>query len=104
MHDYNLKRLAGLNKRVQDMNFDEVVGLTIKPVSRTISYSSSHKLYDSGSKVLFIDSPCSGSKICNISKICFDVSSSLMLIDERLALTVGVKFLHILIIFAPQFD
>ena len=30
MHDYNLKRLAGLNKRVQDMNFDEVVGLTIK--------------------------------------------------------------------------
>ena len=30
MHDYNLKRLVGLNKRVQDMNFDEVVGLTIK--------------------------------------------------------------------------
>ena len=30
MHDYNLKRLAGWNKRVQDMNFDEVVGLTIK--------------------------------------------------------------------------
>ena len=30
MHDYNLKRLAGVNKRVQDMNFDEVVGLTIK--------------------------------------------------------------------------
>lgn len=30
MHDYNLKRLAGLNKRVQDMNFDEVVGLTIR--------------------------------------------------------------------------
>ena len=30
LHDYNLKRLAGLNKRVQDMNFDEVVGLTIK--------------------------------------------------------------------------
>ena len=30
MHDYNLKRLAGLNKRVQDMNFDEVAGLTIK--------------------------------------------------------------------------
>ena len=30
MHDYNLKRLAGLNKRVQDMNFDEVIGLTIK--------------------------------------------------------------------------
>ncbi len=30
MHDYNLKRLSGLNKRVQDMNFDEVVGLTIK--------------------------------------------------------------------------
>ena len=32
------------------------MGLTIKPVSRTISYSSSHKLYDSGSKVLFIES------------------------------------------------
>ena len=30
MHDYNLKRLAGLNKQVQDMNFDEVVGLTIR--------------------------------------------------------------------------
>ena len=30
MHDYNLKRLAVLNKRVQDMNFNEVVGLTIK--------------------------------------------------------------------------
>ena len=30
MHDYNLKRLAGVNKRVQDMNFDEVVGLTIR--------------------------------------------------------------------------
>ena len=30
MHDYNLKRLAGINKRVQDMNFDEIVGLSIK--------------------------------------------------------------------------
>ena len=30
MHDYNLKRLAGINKRVQDMNYDEVVGLPIK--------------------------------------------------------------------------
>ena len=30
MHDYNLKRLAGINKRVQDMNFDEIVGLPIK--------------------------------------------------------------------------
>ena len=30
MHDFNLKRLVGLNKRVQDMNFDEVVGLTTK--------------------------------------------------------------------------
>ena len=30
MHDYNLKRLAGINKRVQDMNFDEIVGLQIK--------------------------------------------------------------------------
>ena len=30
MHDYNLKRLAGVNKRVQDMNYDEVVGLPIK--------------------------------------------------------------------------
>ncbi|MGX7111559.1 glycerophosphoryl diester phosphodiesterase membrane domain-containing protein [Gemella cuniculi] len=29
MHDYNLKRLAGINKRVQDMNYDEVVGLPI---------------------------------------------------------------------------
>ena len=35
MHDYNLKRLAGLNKRVQDMNFDEVVGLTIKQGDNT---------------------------------------------------------------------
>lgn len=30
MHDYNLKRLAGINKKVEDMNFNEVVGLTIK--------------------------------------------------------------------------
>ena len=30
MHDYNLKRLAGINKKVKDMNFDEVVGLTIR--------------------------------------------------------------------------
>ncbi|WP_448913037.1 glycerophosphodiester phosphodiesterase family protein [Gemella sp.] len=30
MHDYNLKRLAGINKRVQDMNFDEIVSLPIK--------------------------------------------------------------------------
>ena len=30
MHDYNLKRLAGINKRVQDMNFNEIVGLQIK--------------------------------------------------------------------------
>ena len=35
MHDYNLKRLAGLNKRVQDMNFNEVVGLTIKQGDNT---------------------------------------------------------------------
>lgn len=30
MHDYNLKRLAGINRRVQDMNYNEVVGLPIK--------------------------------------------------------------------------
>ena len=30
MHDFNLKRLAGIKKRVKDMNFDEVVGLTIR--------------------------------------------------------------------------
>ena len=35
MHDYNLKRLAGINKRVQDMNFDEVVGLQIKQGNHT---------------------------------------------------------------------
>ena len=29
MHDYNLKRLAGLDKKVQDMTFDELVGLPI---------------------------------------------------------------------------
>ena len=30
MHDYNLKRLAGINKKVKEMNFDEVAGLPIK--------------------------------------------------------------------------
>ena len=30
MHDFNLKRLAGVNRKVQDMNFDEVAGLTIR--------------------------------------------------------------------------
>ena len=30
MHDFNLKRLAGIKKKVKDMNFDEVVGLTIR--------------------------------------------------------------------------
>ena len=35
MHDYNLKRLAGVNKRVQDMNYDEVVGLQIKQGEHT---------------------------------------------------------------------
>ncbi len=30
MHDYNLKRLAGINKSVQDMNYNEIVGLPIK--------------------------------------------------------------------------
>lgn len=29
MHDYNLKRLAQINKRVQDMTYDELVGLPI---------------------------------------------------------------------------
>lgn len=29
MHDYNLKRLAKINKRVQDMTYDELVGLPI---------------------------------------------------------------------------
>lgn len=29
MHDYNLKRLAGINRKVQDMLFSEVVGLPI---------------------------------------------------------------------------
>ena len=58
--------------------------LTIKLVSRTISYSSSHKLYASGSKVLFIGSPWSGSKICSISRTRIDVSSSLKLFYFRL--------------------
>ncbi len=30
LHDFNLKRLAGVNKNIYDMNFDEVVGLEIK--------------------------------------------------------------------------
>ena len=40
MHDYNLKRLAGINKRVQDMNFDEVVGLPIKQGEHTSTIPS----------------------------------------------------------------
>ena len=43
MHDYNLKRLAGLNKRVQDMNFDEVVGLTINQGDYTSKIPSLEK-------------------------------------------------------------
>lgn len=35
MHDYNLKRLAGVNKQVKDMNYDEVVGLQIKQGGHT---------------------------------------------------------------------
>ena len=35
IHDYNLKRLAGVNRRVQDMNYDEVVGLQIKQGDHT---------------------------------------------------------------------
>ena len=35
MHDYNLKRLAGVNKQVKDMNYDEVVGLPIKQGGHT---------------------------------------------------------------------
>ncbi|NYS32324.1 glycerophosphodiester phosphodiesterase [Streptococcus danieliae] len=30
MHDYNLKRLAGLDKKVADMTYDEVVGLALE--------------------------------------------------------------------------
>lgn len=30
MHDYNLKRLSGLNMKVEDMTYDEVVGLPIR--------------------------------------------------------------------------
>ncbi|MBF0714587.1 glycerophosphodiester phosphodiesterase [Gemella sp. GH3] len=30
MHDYNLKRLASVNKKVADMTYDEIVGLKIK--------------------------------------------------------------------------
>ena len=30
MHDFNLKRLAGIDKKVRDMNSDEVVGLPIR--------------------------------------------------------------------------
>ena len=35
MHDYNLKRLAGVNKQVKDMNYNEVVGLQIKQGDHT---------------------------------------------------------------------
>lgn len=35
MHDYNLKRLAGIDRRVQDMTYDEVVGLEIKQGNHT---------------------------------------------------------------------
>ena len=30
IHDFNLKRLAGIDKKVQDMTYDEVVGLEIR--------------------------------------------------------------------------
>ena len=40
MHDYNLKRLAGINKRVQDMNYDEIVGLPIKQGEHTSTIPS----------------------------------------------------------------
>ena len=35
MHDYNLKRLAGINKKVQDMTYDELVGLPISQSGHT---------------------------------------------------------------------
>ena len=35
MHDYNLKRLAGVNKKVQDMTYNELVGLPISQSGHT---------------------------------------------------------------------
>lgn len=35
MHDNNLKRLAGINKNVRELNFDEVVGLEVKQGTNT---------------------------------------------------------------------
>ena len=35
MHDYNLKRLAGINKKVQDMTYNELVGLPISQSGHT---------------------------------------------------------------------
>ena len=35
IHDYNLKRLAGINKKVQDMTYNELVGLPISQSGHT---------------------------------------------------------------------
>ena len=35
MHDYNLKRLVGINKKVQDMTYNELVGLPISQSGHT---------------------------------------------------------------------
>ena len=35
MHDYNLKRLTGINKKVQDMTYNELVGLPISQSGHT---------------------------------------------------------------------
>lgn len=53
LHDFNLKRLAGINKNIYNMSFDEIVGLKVKQ-SGFISFIPSFEEYVKKAKELNI--------------------------------------------------
>ena len=106
MHDYNLKRLAGLNKRVQDMNFDEVVGLTIKQGDFTSKIPSLEEFVNKAKELnmnLVIELKPHGAEPSNYIDILIDEIKRLKLENYKF-MSLNSKFMEELETKAPNLE
>ena len=106
MHDYNLKRLAGINKRVQDMNFDEVVGLTIKQGNYTSKIPSLEEFVNKARELnikLIIELKPHGGEPNNYIDILIDVIKRLKLENYKF-MSLNSKVIDELETIAPNLD
>lgn len=97
MHDYNLNRLAKIDKKVEDMNYDEVVGLDILQNDNNSKIPSFEEFVAEAKKLgvkLFVELKPHGKEPENYASIVIDKLKELKIDTEYKVISLDLKVLE----------